>query len=215
MAFLDLYFPHDIAQGSQALIQRRTDVVALASGYEQTNARWSQSRRSWQTGLAIRSRDDLARVVALFEEANGREHTFRFKDWTDYKSCDPSQIEAATDVLIGVGDDMSLTFQIIKTYGQITPYHRPIALPVAGSVRIALDGAEVASGWSVDPLTGVVTFTTAPAAGVQITAGFRFDVPVRFGADEIALDMAYFSDTQGAGSFPDIPLIERRADNPF
>ncbi|WP_299361145.1 DUF2460 domain-containing protein [uncultured Paracoccus sp.] len=83
---------------------------------------------------------------------------------------------------------------------------RAIAKPVAGTVRIALGGVEQPSGWSVDTATGVVTFAAAPGSGVAITAGFEFDVPVRFDTD--ALDVTL--DLERLGSITSIPLLELR-----
>lgn len=34
---------------------------------------------------------------------------------------------------------------------------------------------------------GVITFGTAPAAGVDVTAAFAFDVPVRFDTDHMVV----------------------------
>ena len=83
---------------------------------------------------------------------------------------------------------------------------RTIAKPVAGTVRVALDGAEELGGWSVDTTTGAVTFDTAPAAGVAITAGFTFDVPVRFDTDVLDVTL----DLERLGSITSIPLLEIR-----
>jgi uncharacterized protein (TIGR02217 family) len=83
---------------------------------------------------------------------------------------------------------------------------RTIAKPIAGSVTVALNGTSQASGWSVDTTTGVITFTTAPGLGVAITAGFEFDVPVRFDTD--ALDVTL--DLERLGSISSIPLLEIR-----
>ena len=83
---------------------------------------------------------------------------------------------------------------------------RTITKPVAGSVRIALGGVELPSGWSVDTATGVVTISAAPDTGVAITAGFAFDVPVRFDTD--ALDVTL--DLERLGSITSIPLLELR-----
>ena len=83
---------------------------------------------------------------------------------------------------------------------------RAIAKPVAGSVRIALGGVEQLSGWSVDATTGVIIFNTAPGSSVAITAGFEFDVPVRFDTD--ALDVTL--DLERLGSITSIPLMELR-----
>jgi len=46
-----------------------------------------------------------------------------------------------------------------------------------------------------------------PAAGAQVTAGFEFDVPVRFDTDELRINLAQFA----AGDIPEIPLVEIRA----
>ena len=83
---------------------------------------------------------------------------------------------------------------------------RTIAKPVAGTARIALAGVEQPSGWTVDTTTGVVTFSAAPGSGVAITAGFEFDVPVRFDTD--ALDVTL--DLERLGSITSIPLLEIR-----
>ena len=83
---------------------------------------------------------------------------------------------------------------------------RNIAKPVAGSVAVALNGTPQASGWSVDTTTGVISFTIAPGSGVAITAGFEFDVPVRFDTD--ALDVTL--DLERLGSITSIPLLEIR-----
>ena len=83
---------------------------------------------------------------------------------------------------------------------------RAIAKPLATSVCIALGGVEQPSGWSVDTTTGVVSFGAAPGAGVAITAGFEFDVPVRFDTD--ALDVTL--DLERLGSITSIPLLEIR-----
>ena len=83
---------------------------------------------------------------------------------------------------------------------------RTITKPVAGSVTIALNGAPQGFGWSVDTTTGAVTFTTAPGAGVAITAGFEFDVPVRFDTDVLDVTL----DLERLGSITSIPLLEIR-----
>ena len=85
-------------------------------------------------------------------------------------------------------------------------WSRGIAKPVAGSARIALAGVEQPSGWSVDTTTGVVSFSAAPGAGVAITAGFEFDVPVRFDTDVLDVTL----DLERLGSITTIPLLELR-----
>ena len=83
---------------------------------------------------------------------------------------------------------------------------RRIVKPVTGTVRVALAGVEQLSGWSVETTNGIVTFDTAPASGVLITAGFEFDVPVRFDTDR--LDVTW--DLDRHGSIASNPLVEVR-----
>ena len=159
----------------------------------------------WVDG--IRRADDLAAVVAFFEARNGRLYGFRFKDWGDHKSCLPSGAPSPTDQAIGTGDGATTAFQMVKRYASgAQSWTRSITKPVAGTVRVALNGAEQPSGWSVDTATGVVTFSTAPGSGVAISVGFAFDVPVRFDTD--ALDVTL--DLERLGSITSIPLLEIR-----
>ncbi len=69
-----------------------------------------------------------------------------------------------------------------------------------------MNGVEQMTGWSVDTTTGSVTFNAVPSAGVAITAGFEFDVPVRFDTDTLDVTL----DIERLGSITSIPLLEIR-----
>jgi uncharacterized protein (TIGR02217 family) len=182
-------------------------VVTLGSGREERNARWAHSRRRWNAGYGVKSLAALASVVAFFEERRGRLYGFRWRDRLDHASAAPDAQVAATDQRLGVGDGVTTAFQLIKTYGAVhAPYRRPIAKPVAGSVRVAVGGIERSAGVAVDAATGIVTFAAPPPAGAIITAGFLFDVPVRFDADRLDIDLSAFA----AGEIPSIPVVEIR-----
>lgn len=207
MAFHEVRFPDNISRGARGGPERRTQVVELASGDEERNASWANSRRRYDVAYGIRRADDLAVVVAFFEARNGRLHGFRYKDWADYKSALPSQAITATDQQIGTGTGSQQTFQLSKRYtsgGQT--WVRTIAKPVAGTVRVALGMVEQLSGWTLDATTGVITFTTDPAGGVIVRAGFEFDVPVRFDSDTLDVTL----DLERLGSITAIPLLEIR-----
>jgi len=207
MAFHEVRFPDNISRGARGGPERRTQIVELASGAEERNASWANSRRRYDVAYGIRRADDLAAVVAFFEARNGRLHGFRFKDWADFKSCLSSQSCGPTDQPIGTGNGSATLFQLTKRYTSGTQsWTRAITKPVTGTVTIALNGVPQASGWSVSTTTGLITFTTAPALGVVITAGFEFDVPVRFDTD--ALDVTL--DLERLGSITSIPLVEIR-----
>jgi uncharacterized protein (TIGR02217 family) len=207
MAFHEVRFPDNISRGARGGPERRTHIVELASGDEERNASWANSRRRYDVAYGIRRADDLAAVVAFFEARNGRLHGFRYKDWADYKSALPSQAVTATDQQIGTGTGSLQTFQLAKRYTSgAQTWVRTIAKPVSGTVRVALGMVEQMSGWTVDPTTGVVTFTTSPAGGVIVRAGFEFDVPVRFESDTLDVTL----DFERLGSITSIPLLEIR-----
>ena len=205
MAFDNVRFPLSISRGLSGGPERRTDVVLTASGHEERNARWADSRRSYNVGYGVKSVDDLQSVISFFEERRGRLYAFLFKDYTDYKSCAPSQVVSATDQVIGTGDGVSAVFQLIKNYGTQRPWARTITAPVTGKVVVAVNGV-ASTFFTMDVNTGLVTFAAGhiPPVAATITAGFEFDVPVRFDTDKIKMNLAHFK----AGDIPDIPLIE-------
>jgi uncharacterized protein (TIGR02217 family) len=205
--FHEVRFPTAIAFGATGGPERRTEIVALGSGHEERNSRWADSRRRYDAGYGIRSLDDLHAAIAFFEERRGRLYGFRWRDRIDCKSCAPEGAPAATDQAIGEGDGVTTALQLVKTYGGAhAPYTRTIRKPVAGTVLVAVDGAPLASGWRCDPATGIVTFDEAPDDGAAITAGFEFDVPVRFDTDRLDINLTSFA----AGDIPSIPLVEVR-----
>lgn len=163
MAFHEIRFPDAISRGARGGPERRTQIIELASGAEERNASWANSRRRYDVAYGIRRADDLAAVVAFFEARNGRLYGFRFKDWADFKSCLPSQIPGPTDQAIGTGDGSTTQFQLTKRYSSgAQSWTRLIAKPVAVTVTVALNGTPQASGWSVSPATGLITVEFHP-----------------------------------------------------
>ncbi|WP_422073653.1 phage distal tail protein, Rcc01695 family [Tranquillimonas rosea] len=209
MSFHEVRFPAALSFGSVGGPQRRTEIVTLANGFEERNTPWEHARRRYDAGVAMRSQDDLAALVAFFETRRGQLHGFRWKDWSDYKSCLPSARVDFEDQVIGRGDGTTTVFQPCKTYrsGQES-YARPIRKPVAGTVRVGVGGLELREGvhFSVDPAAGRVTLEVAPPLGDAVTAGFEFDVPVRFDADTVQTSLASFE----AGEVPSVPVVEVR-----
>ena len=211
MLFHETRFPTAISRGSQGGPERRTDIVTLGSGYEERNARWADSRRAYNAGYGVKSIDDLYAVIAFFEERRGRLTGFRWRDHADWKSGQPSHPPAMFDQKIGIGDGTTTTFQLIKTYGSaFAPWTRTIKKPVIGTVLLAVDGIVQVTPTAaiIDHTTGFVTFTPGhiPAAGKAITAGFEFDVPVRFDTDKLDVSLQGFAH----GAIPHIPIVEVR-----
>ena len=209
MAFHDIRFPADLSFGAVGGPERRTDIVTLANGFEERNTPWEHSRRRYDAGMGLRSLDDLETLLAFFEARRGPLHSFRWKDWADWRSARPSAATTAFDQRLGFGDGVTTAFPLRKRYlsGE-AEYLRPIQKPVQGTVIAAIAGDQKVEGedFTVDTATGIVTFALPPDIGALVTAGFEFDVPVRFDTDRIAVSLASFQ----AGEVPDVPVIEVR-----
>lgn len=203
MSFHEVSLPARLAFGSTGGVERRTEVVTLASGHERRSTPWASGRRRYLIGSGLRSLDDMAALTAFFEARQGRLYGFRFRDFADFKSCAPGAEPGPGDQAIGTGDGVTTQFLLAKAYGGTL---RRIVKPVDGSVRVAVDGTEALEGWSVDVTTGAVTFESAPEVGVEVTACFRFDTPVRFDADRLEITLESF----GSGRMVAMPLIEIR-----
>lgn len=204
MRFHDIRFPTTIAFQSSGGPERKTEIVTLGSGFEERNAVWANSRRRYDVGYGVKTLNDLHLVIAFFEARLGRLHGFRFKDFADFKSCPPQNATSPTDQPLGTGDGSTKTFALTKTYTSgPANWSRQIAKPVSATVRTAINGTETAA-FTLDATTGLLTFTSAPASGATLTAGFEFDTPVRFDTDRLCVNLSHFA----SGEIPSIPLVE-------
>lgn len=208
-SFHDVRFPADVSFGATGGPERRNEIVALTSGREKRNLRFSQSRRHFDAGTGVRSLADLYEIVAFFEARRGSLHGFRFRDPFDMKSCPPDGTPGPLDQLIGTGNGSNAEFQLVKTYGDGTDaYVRVISKPVAGTVRVTVAGVERFSPthFTVNHQSGVVTFQpgSVPGSGQAVRAGYEFDVPARFDTERIAISLSAFK----AGQIPSIPILE-------
>ena len=204
MAFHEVSLPARLAFGSTGGVERRTDVVTLASGFERRSSPWAMGRRRYLIGANLKSLADMAELTTFFEARRGRLYGFRFRDFADFASSAPGATPMAIDQTLGVGDGVRTTFPLVKAYEDLA---RPITKPVEGSVIVAVGGMALADeAFSVDETTGLVTLTAAPAPDAAVTAGFLFDTPVRFDADRLEVTLESF----GAGRMSAVPLIEVR-----
>lgn len=207
-SFHDVLFPVAVSFGATGGPERRNEIVSLTSGREKRNARFSQSRHHYDAGTGLRSLDDLQDVVAFFEARRGSLHAFRFRDPFDMKSCRPGETPSAQDQTLGAGDGTTARFALVKVYGTgDDAYRRLIGKPVAGTLRVAVDGEAVAApDFSFDDASGEIVFAPSaiPGAGQAVTAGYEFDVPVRFDTERLSISLKAFK----AGQIPSIPLIE-------
>jgi len=201
--FDDIDFP--IAIGAEASVAPgfSTQVVTSASGHEYRNANWSQARLRFDAGPGVRGEAELQQLIAFFRARRGPAQAFRFRDPLDHSSGGMTGQPGAGDQPLGEGDGARTRFELVKHYG--TGEVRRITRPVAGSVRVSVDGTEQIGGWSLDP-AGVVSFAEPPEADAIVAAGFLFDCPVRFAEDRLEINRATFL----AGEAPSVPLVEVR-----
>lgn len=217
MAFYESEFPKDISFLAIGGPTFSTAVNEGFSGGENRNRNWSTSRGQWTIELHYKPQSYFDAAHAFFLCVGGQADGFRLYDHKD---------NAATDQLIGMGDGATVNFQLTKTYVSGTrAYVRNILKPImasisdfqgnplANTVVIYVNDVEQDYGtdWTIDPTTGIVTFTTAPSGSppATITADFQFHYPVRFKDDALAAQVEE-SDVQGGDILISFPSFELR-----
>jgi uncharacterized protein (TIGR02217 family) len=115
---------------------------------------------------------ELQEIVGFFEERGGEAASFYFE---------PPMLSPAWTQALGAGDGTTSTFAFAVAIGGAA-----IAPENVGTVSaVYLDGVAQSSGFLVNAtaLAPSVTFATAPAAGVAVTADFRWYFLCRFDDD--------------------------------
>ncbi|MEC7951757.1 MAG: DUF2460 domain-containing protein [Pseudomonadota bacterium] len=199
--FDDVAYPLTLGRDAAASPEFSTSVAVTASGHEYRNALWSDARMRYDVGPGIRSEAELGTLIAFFRTRYGPARGFRLRDPFDFSSAAMTGTPSASDQRIGRGDGMASRFRLVKNYGE---QQRRITRPQPGSIRIAAGGVETAA-WRYEA-GGWIVFDSAPAAGAPITAGYLFDVPVRFAEDRLDVSGVSFA----AGEAPSVALIEIR-----
>lgn len=202
-AFDDVIFPLEIGREAMVSAEFSTNIVTTLSGHERRNSDWADARQSYDVAPGIRSERELGVLLDFFRARRGPAIGFRFTDPFDNSSNVMTAPPTPHDQVLGTGDGVQTEFALFKTYGG--EQRRRVTRPVAGSIMVAVDNQIVADGWTV-VTGGKVAFDTAPARGAIVSAGFRFDVPVRFAEDRIEASRATFC----AGDMPSVALIEIR-----
>lgn len=203
--FVEERLPEEVERGALGGPGFRTIITTLASGHEQRNISWSESRGEWDLSYGLshlkpgKSQSYLNLVIGFFYARRGRAIGFRFKDWTDFE---------VTDGTIGVGDNSNDTFQAVKLYNETgISFARTLTKLVTGTVVVKLDGTPTGA-FTVDVDTGVITMDSPPGMGVVVTLTCEFDVPVRFDIDKLDISAM----TQDTGFIGNIPVVEVRQD---
>jgi uncharacterized protein (TIGR02217 family) len=202
MAFHDDQLPTDVERGALGGPRFKTTVLEMVSGEEKRNIDWSKTRGQWDVGYGIQKSSDLQDVIDFFYARQGRAHSFRFKDWADFTIGDAV---TPTPQSIGTGDNIEVDFQIFKRYSSGgTDFDRAITKPINASTDVYLGGVLQGGGYTLDGLTGIITFAAAPGGAVDVAVVAEFDVPVRFDLDALDVNVAIFD----SAAAPNIPVIE-------
>ena len=204
-------FPDDISYGSKTGPAFATSITEQDSGSEIRNQYWAYPRHQFDVAYGITTLDRLENLLYYFHVVAGRAMGFRYKDFFDFKSCAKASTISNLDSIIGVGTGALATFQLYKTYTQ-TPYTRlrKIIKPIASTVVVAVAGVAktLNTHFTCSGTTGIITFTGGNIPGVaeNVTAGFEFDVPVRFDVDSLSINIEDYN----VGS-TSVPLIELKS----
>jgi len=176
--FRDASFPLTWAYGAEGGPEYATDLFVSTGGWEARQGHWPTRRGRWTVTVNNRDKAEVDLLLHFFRAvAVGRGYSFRFRDFTDYQF----------NNTIALGDGTTTAFQLQKRYetGTLVLYV-PLTKPVASTVIVAINGVQTVS-YTLDALTGVVTFPSAPPSGAVIAAAGEFDRTVRFGEDTLTL----------------------------
>lgn len=220
MSFIDQYMPEEVpGYGAISAPRFKTSIQVTAGGNERRNQEWEHPLHQFILPEAVaRETSVINGLKKHWLITKGPLHSFPWSDPMDKASIDhapnlPDSDLAAlisrTDQALGTGDGFTDSFQLVKKYvsGSET-YIRKIYHPVLSTVLIADNGVLVSSSnYTVSRTTGIVTFNTPPANTHTLTAGFLYDVEVRFEGDDVFEGIVR---TWQAGGFSDITLIEVR-----
>lgn len=218
MSFIDEYMPEEVP-GYPCVSAPRTNtsIQVTAGGNERRNQNWEHPLHRYILPEAIgREWPVVESLKKHWLVMAGPFHSFPWRDPLDFSSGDllapnpeVDPVPTMADQTIGTGDGFTDTFRIVKTYSVgAQTYDRTIHLPILSTVLVAVDGVLVdEADYTVSRPGGEIQFDTPPADTLDITAGFLFDVEVRFETDD-ALESILR--TWQIGGFADLTLVEVR-----
>lgn len=169
-----------------------TIIQGASSGLEVRIGEWVYPRWEWEIPFSWLSQEaaigDFQTLAGFFIGLFGAFDAFLFNDPLDNSTTLPDA-PAATPSIIGTGDGTTTTFQIGRTLsGNFEPLY-DINSTVAAP-KIYLNTTLQSSGYAISA-TGLITFTSAPGAGVLVKADFQYYWRVRFADD--STDFANFA----------------------
>lgn len=206
--FHNTTLPASFGYGSGGSSSFSTDVFSLKDGREQRNQNWAGEKRKFNLAYPVK---DTAKILSLrnfFRLRSGMAYGFLFEDPLDNSSL-PANAAGGTptnlDQIIGVGNGVTTEFQLKTTITDgIATFDYLVYKPTSSTLTVAVAGVAKTLGvhYTLSVL-GKITFGTAPVSG-NVTAGFRYKVPVRFETDEFFISYDEYLAFQVAN----LPIME-------
>lgn len=174
------------------LLVKKTE---LESGRVFRDRKWLQGLRVYEAvPLGNQLQAEIEEVLHFFWAIAGESIVFRFKDWSDYKSCvlddDPAATDQPFETLVGSPSG----YRLVKRYttAGLTEYRR-ITRPKGDTITIAneLGVVQDTSRWVLDESTGILT-PLGTFAGVPTSWGGEFYVPVAFNEGATQFELTNF-----------------------
>jgi uncharacterized protein (TIGR02217 family) len=160
-------------------------VQRVTSGKEMRYAKWTWPIHHWALDFnylyddpdnlyALNTDTDLRTIEGLYNQMQGSFGAFFLDDPDD---------DATQNEFLGTGDGSTTQFQLVRTRGGFSePMQSPASL-AGGPLPVAYDNGTPQPGFTVGS-TGILTFSSAPAAGHRITADFQYYFLARFEEDK-------------------------------
>lgn len=164
--------------------QYSVTISTTVSGKERRNRNWARPLLIFNISAGPKMNEEIEVLLDFWHAMGGTECGFRFKDWTDFKSCRASQALTSTDQALTLIPGSPGGYQLQKTYrAGARATVRDILKPVQGTILIADNGTLKTEGthYVLDYSTGLLTLFFSPVG--TITWGGEFDVPVRFDSE--------------------------------
>lgn len=176
-------FPSCPSYGYEAQPLYLVRIIEREGGYERRDRRWSRPLLDFvSVPMGNRTEADAYEILSFWHAMGGTASAFRFKDWSDYKSCalsaDVSPLDQPFEVISGSPGG----YQLIKEYtAGSTTQVRDVIKPYGDTIRVANDsGIEQDSAyWSLDESTGILEPLTG-FSGIPTSWGGEFYCKARF-----------------------------------
>lgn len=195
MSFHNINLPKFIEVFAVGKPEFLTSYVSTISGREVRISEREYAKQKYLIKDCHLNETQFGHFNSFFRARRGRQHTFRFRDYADFK---------AVKQIIAQGDNQSREFYFFKIYEDIiSSSRRRITKPVKESVKLYIND-QLLENVSLDCDKGIIKLENPLMKEQILTADFIFDVAVRFNSD--SYEYAYCND--GSIELSPIELVE-------